>query len=149
MRYSTADLFLSIIIGCLLFIIATRYSTASFFVLFLVLEQTNLYFHLPKCRHVVIWYQMLSCFFSHPVTVPFRAPCTGGYAPTSWTGVDYISSSCLFWWDAAVVDKHPLRHLILLCWYQTNYNTGWQSMATNSVVQTLYQRASVCAYYLL
>lgn len=38
MRYSTADLFLSIIIGCLLFIIATRYSTASFFVLFLILR---------------------------------------------------------------------------------------------------------------
>jgi hypothetical protein len=38
MRYSTVDLFLSIIIGCLLFIIATCYSTVSFFVLFLILR---------------------------------------------------------------------------------------------------------------
>jgi hypothetical protein len=38
MRYSSAYLFLSIIIGCLLLIIATRYSTASFFVLVLILR---------------------------------------------------------------------------------------------------------------
>jgi hypothetical protein len=38
MRFSTADLFLSFIIACLLLIIVTRYSTASFFVLFLILR---------------------------------------------------------------------------------------------------------------
>jgi hypothetical protein len=38
MRYSKADQFLSIIIGCLLLIIATRYSTASFLVLFLIVR---------------------------------------------------------------------------------------------------------------